>query len=277
MSQADFLDAVRVSVCLAKGRATDPTLPMAVSMGPMLTAETIVRAGYDPVVDFQQLAQTVLNDPACDQIGLAFLYLYAGLFDVPAPTALPMRAARIYQAVGNFEHVRIYSLAALAANFAADAYAQVGHRTGELIARHAYHLNTYRSIPWWPQWNAHAGMFGKWKLFRFALRTALTKMTWAAWGYLTDYWFSPWRTFLVGLVPLIGAGVMYAMLGVNVGGHEAHRVGLGLYLSGATVTTLGYGDVLPEGIGHVIAVAEALYGMLLFAFVTVLFARRYVG
>lgn len=63
---------------------------------------------------------------------------------------------------------------------------------------------------------------------------------------------------------------------MRANGHETHSLVTALYLSGVTLTTLGYGDVTPMGLARGFAVIESAYGMLLFAFVIVLFVRRYV-
>ena len=63
---------------------------------------------------------------------------------------------------------------------------------------------------------------------------------------------------------------------MRANGHETHSLATALYLSGVTLTTLGYGDVTPMGLARGFAVIESAYGMLLFAFVIVLFVRRYV-
>ena len=52
--------------------------------------------------------------------------------------------------------------------------------------------------------------------------------------------------------------------------------GRALYFSVVTFTTLGYGDFHPEGVLQVFAALEALLGAVMIAFLTVVFARKFV-
>ncbi len=280
MSQNSPFDQF-VKVCVesaveARKDGSDPTLALRLSLGRMLDAEKLVQAGFDPVSNFQLIAQGILQDPNGQQLGEAFLYFYAGLYDSPSPAHLPLRAARIYNGALRLANHKIYGVSALAAQFAADGYAQCGLGTSQLTAQILSYRMTYAGIPWWPKWNTQAGQFSRWKLFKFITKNFARKVLWAAWGYGTAYWTSGLRTFIVGLVPGLFASLVYTAYGMRANGHATHSLVTALYLSGVTLTTLGYGDVTPMGLARGFAVIESAYGMLLFAFVIVLFVRRYI-
>lgn len=79
---------------------------------------------------------------------------------------------------------------------------------------------------------------------------------------------------LTYIILLIGFGFIYTMIevsGITIimeGDHEIeppflHILGTGMYFSAVTLFSLGYGDVVPIGIGRPLAVLEALIGYLL--------------
>lgn len=78
---------------------------------------------------------------------------------------------------------------------------------------------------------------------------------------------------VIYLIFIIGFGMIYFILSIgeaviidNVGEIEGGVFGLmlhSLYFSGATLLTVGYGDVSPIGIGRFVALLEALIGYLL--------------
>ena len=83
----------------------------------------------------------------------------------------------------------------------------------------------------------------------------------------------------------IAAGVMsvYAILyllpgsSFNVNGSERCLSVLeALYFSGITFTTIGYGDISPNGHMRFLAVSEGLFGIAVSSALVVSFVRRYV-
>ncbi|MFX4300910.1 potassium channel family protein [Alicyclobacillus tolerans] len=103
------------------------------------------------------------------------------------------------------------------------------------------------------------------------------KASFALWKYGTDYWSAPLRTFLVGNLPVTFiSAIAYMSSGLQYEGEITHNFWDALYLSGVTITTLGYGDATPVGFGKVVAVVESMFGILLFSFVLVLFTRKYI-
>jgi uncharacterized protein YjbI with pentapeptide repeats len=87
------------------------------------------------------------------------------------------------------------------------------------------------------------------------------------------YGEKPWYLFRLGGIVILAGGFLFALLGVH---HEGKQLWLGnqpglwgkivffftcLYFSGVTFTTLGYGDYQPRGWSRVVAVAEALLGI----------------
>ena len=138
-----FVKACVESAVEARKDGSDPTLALRLSMGRMLEAEKLVQAGFDPVSNFQPLAQRILQDPKGQQLGEAFLYFYAGLYDSPSPAHLPLRAARIYNGALRLANHKIYGVSALAAQFAADGYAQCGSGTSQLTAQLLSYRMTY--------------------------------------------------------------------------------------------------------------------------------------
>ncbi len=78
-----FVKACVDSAVEARKGGNDPTLPLRLGMGLMLEAEKLVQAEFDPVANFQPLAQQILQDPNGEQLGVAFLCFYASLSDAP--------------------------------------------------------------------------------------------------------------------------------------------------------------------------------------------------
>lgn len=272
-----FVAAITDSAKMSRQAIGDSTLLMRLSLGPMTQAEQLVLGGFDPVVNFGPLAQQVLNHPDGGDLGLAYLYFYAGVFDSPPPARLFIRADRIFQGAVRLREEKIFSVSALAAEHAAGAFAQINFSARKLAAEHLARQMTYASMPWWPAWNAQAFRFPRRTLRKAAITTLQRKTMWTLWAYATDYWMSAPRTLIAALIPAVLLGFAYASIGVSLHSHVVHGVGQAMYLSGLAITTLGFGGVAPHGIGQVLAVAEGVYGMLVFALVAVLFARRYVG
>ena len=76
------------------------------------------------------------------------------------------------------------------------------------------------------------------------------------------------------VILLVGFGFIYTMIeasGITIimeSGNEVeppflHIMGTGMYFSAVTLFSLGYGDVVPIGIGRPLAILEALIGYLL--------------
>ncbi|MEC1778056.1 potassium channel family protein [Schinkia azotoformans] len=76
------------------------------------------------------------------------------------------------------------------------------------------------------------------------------------------------------VILLVGFGFIYTMIeasGTSIileSGNEVeppflHKMGTGMYFSAVTLFSLGYGDVVPIGVGRPLAVLEALIGYLL--------------
>lgn len=77
------------------------------------------------------------------------------------------------------------------------------------------------------------------------------------------------------IILLVGFGFIYTLLEASSGsniivesGNEVeppflHILGTGMYFSAVTLFSLGYGDVVPIGIGRLLAILEALIGYLL--------------
>ena len=78
---------------------------------------------------------------------------------------------------------------------------------------------------------------------------------------------------MVYIIVIIGFGLIYFLLSLNmlilVEDGNYHRTSIlgsivhSLYFSGVTLLTIGYGDIVPIGIGRVLALIQALIGYIL--------------
>jgi len=78
---------------------------------------------------------------------------------------------------------------------------------------------------------------------------------------------SHWRTFVIGVINMLEGAFLFGLLHyVSASfGNITPKISSSwdaLYFSLATLTTLGYGDVLPVHFGRAIAAAEAIWGVL---------------
>ncbi|SRR5690606_4392396 len=98
-----------------------------------------------------------------------------------------------------------------------------------------------------------------------------------------------WELFvtlvIVYIIVILGFGLIYFILSfqgiVLIEGGEIREVSMlgslihSIYFSGVTMLTIGYGDIVPIGIGRIFAVVEALIGYVLpAAFIMKLFQTR---
>jgi hypothetical protein len=99
------------------------------------------------------------------------------------------------------------------------------------------------------------------------------RSSWTCWRWLLDLCpagkyrkslfgvFGPLSLLTLFLIWAIGLAAGFGLLQYATAG-DGRGLGTSLYLSGTTFTTLGYGDVTPDGrIGRLLAVTESLLGL----------------
>lgn len=109
----------------------------------------------------------------------------------------------------------------------------------------------------------------------------------AGFGLLTKYGESPSRVVLLSLLTILGGVVTFPCFGIRDTTSDGqiltyalqntdilNLLGKSLYLSTATFTTVGYGDLQPVGLGQLLATVESFLGALLMALLVFVLGRR---
>lgn len=103
--------------------------------------------------------------------------------------------------------------------------------------------------------------------------------------YVLDLWFGygtlPHRAFVASMAVVLGFFVFFLLLGINdayVGVFDScfklSAVADYLYFSIITFTTIGYGDISPNGFSKILAASEGFIGVFMMGAFSVTFARK---
>ncbi|EID7698981.1 potassium channel family protein [Vibrio parahaemolyticus] len=92
-----------------------------------------------------------------------------------------------------------------------------------------------------------------------------------------NYGESPIRVVITALIVILTSATFYSLFGVYPSGENVpiHNFFTSLYFSLVTFTTLGYGDILPQGCMRVVATIQALLGLILTSLFMVTLVRKY--
>jgi len=95
---------------------------------------------------------------------------------------------------------------------------------------------------------------------------------------------SPSRLFVAWLAMIVACSALYWIAGLSAHhgllagaehvGFTLHGLGTAVYFSFITATSVGYGDVVPMGAARLVAIAEAVSGLLVFGAVVAKFVSR---
>lgn len=128
-------------------------------------------------------------------------------------------------------------------------------------------------------------------LMRTAARSLANPLRWCEWLFLKvcfGYGIKWWRLIITAMAIVVLFGVIYSTVGAqqlidskgtSLAAIEAswdRHVWVPLYFSASAFTTMGYGDWHPEGTLRILAVFEALSGLVLIALMTIVVARKII-
>lgn len=95
--------------------------------------------------------------------------------------------------------------------------------------------------------------------------------------FTANYGESPIRVIITALIVILLSAILYSIFGVYPSGDNTptHNFFTSLYFSLVTFTTLGYGDISPQGCMRVVATIQALLGLILTSLFMVTLVRKY--
>jgi len=110
-------------------------------------------------------------------------------------------------------------------------------------------------------------------LFEFRQRNRLSAMLYTVWSVTSDCGRSFTRWALCAVAIAVAFGLAYTQVDLDYGDHQTWLSSM--YYSVVTLTTLGYGDVLPASVpAQILAVAEVMLGYVVLGGLLSIFANK---
>jgi hypothetical protein len=186
-------------------------------------------------------------------------------------------AARLYlQAADAAEQDREWLLAAEALGRAADRLAATDPtRAARLYQRAAADFDKVGQFAAGRRMGYREAGLKLWRGRELGLGRRARAELFVAW-LTSGYGLKPARVLLTAVAVMVAFALLYWLAdGVrDQDGHPLGGFGDALYLSGVTISTVGYGDVKPARHVRMAAVAEGWVGLILFGYFVAVFANR---